>query len=98
MQVKRAAPDFEPLRLLGDPSRLRVFACLVRCGCERTISAIAEETGLSLSMASRHVASLEEAGLVDTRREGRERFAHVPGRRVAALLRRLADALERCCP
>jgi DNA-binding transcriptional ArsR family regulator len=89
--------DFDPLRILGDPSRLRVFLALVRGG-ERRVTDVAEEAELSLSMASRHLTALEEAGLVVRRAEGRERFVRVPGRRIAALLRRLADTLERCCP
>jgi DNA-binding transcriptional ArsR family regulator len=94
----QASRDLELLSVLGDPSRLLVFACLVRRRGELRATDVALETGLSLSMASRHLTTLEEAGLVDARRQGRERLVHVPGRRVAAILRRLADVLERCCP
>jgi DNA-binding transcriptional ArsR family regulator len=49
-------------------------------------------------MVSRHLRVLEGAGLVESRREGTEVYFRVPGRRLAALLRALADAIEGCCP
>jgi DNA-binding transcriptional ArsR family regulator len=86
------------LRALAVPSRLTMVIDLVQCGCERRVSDIAERADVSLSMVSRHLRVLEEAGLVEARREGSEVFFRVPGRRLAALLRALADRIEGCCP
>lgn len=49
-------------KLLGDPTRLRIFDLLmtgVHCNCE-----IAEQTGLSLNLISYHLKLLAEANLV----------------------------------
>ncbi|MDQ3034486.1 MAG: metalloregulator ArsR/SmtB family transcription factor [Myxococcota bacterium] len=86
------------LRALAVPSRLALVIDLVSCGCERRVSDLASSAEVSLSMVSRHLRVLEDAGLVESRREGAEVFFRVPGARLAALLRALADRIERCCP
>lgn len=85
------------LRALAVPSRLALVIDLVQHG-ERRVSDLAERADVSLSMVSRHLRVLEGAGLVESRREGAEVYFRVPGRRLAALLRALADAIEGCCP
>ncbi|MBX3275555.1 MAG: helix-turn-helix transcriptional regulator [Sandaracinaceae bacterium] len=86
------------LRALSVPSRLALLVDLVGCGCEQRVSDLAARADVSLSMVSRHLRVLEGVGLVTSRREGSEVLFRVPGARLAALLRSLADRLERCCP
>ena len=55
------------LRVLGDETRLRIFAVLTRaelCVCE-----IEDILGLSQSLVSNHLAVLRRAGLVNARRD-----------------------------
>lgn len=55
------------LRVLGDDTRLRIFALLTRaelCVCE-----IEDILGLSQSLVSNHLAVLRRAGLVKARRD-----------------------------
>ncbi|MCS7002032.1 MAG: metalloregulator ArsR/SmtB family transcription factor [Dehalococcoidia bacterium] len=54
---------------LADPTRLAILDAL-RAG-ERTVSAVAAETGLSISAASRQLACLRSCGLVVARQEWR---------------------------
>ena len=57
-----AARLADMFRLLGDPSRLRILlACLVR---PTAVGAIAEGTGLSISLVSHHLRLLRAARLV----------------------------------
>ena len=56
-------------RGLGDLSRLVILETLQRG--ERTVSEVAEATGMSLSNASRHLTCLDECGLVEARAEWR---------------------------
>jgi DNA-binding transcriptional ArsR family regulator len=86
------------LRALSVESRLALVLDLVGCGCERRVSDLADRADVSLSMVSRHLRVLEEAGLVESRRDGPEVLYRVPGRRLAVLLRAVADKIERCCP
>jgi ArsR family transcriptional regulator len=56
------------LKALADPTRLRILALLGSnevCGCH-----IHDTLGVSQPTASRHLAYLRRAGLVDARREG----------------------------
>lgn len=69
-------------KALSDPGRLEALLALDRqelCICD-----IAEKLGLAESTASRHMAILEKAGLVESRKDGRWRYfrhaqADVPG-------------------
>jgi ArsR family transcriptional regulator len=56
------------LRALADPTRLRILALLK--GGEVCVCHIHEALAIPQPTASRHLASLRRAGLVDARREG----------------------------
>ncbi len=56
---------------LADPTRRAVLECLAHSGA--TISELAAPFGMSLTGMKKHVAILEEAGLVLTEKVGRER-------------------------
>lgn len=65
---KRLAQLEEVFRALGDPTRLRILGLLTEgevCVCH-----IYETLGIPQPKASRHLAYLRRAGLVDTRRDG----------------------------
>ncbi len=77
-------------RGFADPSRLALLLAL-RDG-EKTVSDLVEQTGLSQSNASGHLACLKECGLVESRQEWRRVFYRLADPRVDELLR-TADAL-----
>jgi ArsR family transcriptional regulator len=57
----------EPLRLLADPTRLRILECLMgglQCNCT-----IKESLGLPMNLISHHLKLLKEAGLVRAERD-----------------------------
>ena len=81
--LKRAAPlmeklsragDFsaaaELMSLLSDSSRLRIFWLL--CHCEECVVNISVMTEMSSPAVSHHLRLLKEAGLIVSRRDGRE--------------------------
>ncbi len=55
-------------KALGSPHRLELLDVLAQC--ERTVEALAQETGMSVANASQHLQGLRSARLVETRREG----------------------------
>ncbi len=55
-------------KVLGDESRLRILQALE--GGERSVSEILERTGLPQTLASFHLRTLREAGVVTTERRG----------------------------
>lgn len=60
------------LRALSDPTRLRIMALLERD--ELSVNELQEITGMGQSRISTHVGLLQEAGLLQSRREGKRTF------------------------
>ena len=56
------------LKVLGDENRLRILQSLE--DGERSVSEILERTGLQQTLASFHLRTLREAGVVTTERKG----------------------------
>ncbi|MGK3960350.1 ArsR/SmtB family transcription factor [Sorangium sp. So ce118] len=61
----------ELLRLLGEPTRVRLLALLGREA--PAVAEITDVTQLAQSRASTHLGQLREAGVVKDRRDGNER-------------------------
>jgi len=60
---------------LADPTRRALLSRLERG--ERTLSELAEPLPMSLMAVQKHVRTLEEAGLVETRKVGRSRYVRL---------------------
>src|SRR5512136_1750855 len=60
------------LRALADPTRLRIMALLERD--ELSVNELQEATRMGQSRISTHLGLLQEAGLVQSRREGKRTF------------------------
>lgn len=71
-------------RGLADPSRLALLLAL-RTG-EKTVSMLSEETGLSQSNVSNHLACLKDCGLVLNRQEWRHVHYRISDEKILALL------------
>lgn len=84
-------------RALGDATRLRLFSCLVKCARPCSVSEIAECCDVDLSVVSRHLRTLADAGVIVAEKEGRTVSYTVAWERLAATLRALAVAIEECC-
>ncbi len=85
-------------RALGDPNRLAILVALSEGGRERTVSEVASCCPVDLSVVSRHLRTLREAGVLEARKQGKEVLYRVRFDALVAILRNLADALEGCCP
>lgn len=63
---------------LSDPTR-RAILMHVR-GSDRSVNEVAAQFEISLPAVSKHLGTLERAGLITRRKQGRHRFCHVePG-------------------
>lgn len=83
---------------MGDPTRIHILIHLAQCCGPQTVTQAAENSAVDLSVVSRHLGILRDAGIVTVRREGRQMFYSVRYAEVARSLRALADAIEACCP
>ncbi|MFM1823281.1 MAG: HTH-type transcriptional repressor SmtB [Planctomycetota bacterium] len=85
-------------KALGDPTRVRLLACLMKCGRACLVGEVAECCAVDLSVVSRHLQALARAGVVDSAREGRMVAYRVRYGELATRLRELAAAIEACAP
>lgn len=60
----------ESFKILGDPTRIRIFWML--CHCEECVINISAMMDMSSPAVSHHLRQLKNAGLIVSRREGKE--------------------------
>ncbi len=80
-------------RALADPTRIRVLLALrdqELCACQ-----ITELFGLAQSTMSQHFHLLKQAGLVDSRKQGRWVYYALPGPAASAAVREALSWVER---
>jgi ArsR family transcriptional regulator len=94
--VGRFAPDL--FRALAEPNRVAILAHLALARGEQSVTEVARCCPVNLSVVSRHLKTLREAGLLVSERRGKEVYYRAQVQRLAAELRALADALDGCCP
>jgi ArsR family transcriptional regulator len=85
-------------KALGDPTRTLILGCLIKCGRACAVGEIAECCSVDLSVVSRHLQTLDRAGLVESSRCGRNRSYLVRYASLCSQLRGLADSIEECAP
>jgi DNA-binding transcriptional ArsR family regulator len=85
-------------KALSDPKRLSLLVRVAEEGCPCTVSHVAKDSGVDMSMVSRHLAILREAGIIKCEKQGKEVLCTLQTDVVVGVLRQIADALESCCP
>jgi len=85
-------------KALADPRRIELLIRLAEAKAPRTVGGVAAGSGVDLSVVSRHLAILREAGIIKCERRGKEVWCVVQTGAITRVLRDLADALEACCP
>jgi len=71
---------------LGDPTRLRIVARLSVDG-PASIARLTQEAEVTRQAVTKHLQALEDAGVVQSAREGRERIWELRPRRLAEIRR-----------
>jgi ArsR family transcriptional regulator len=81
-------------KALCDPTRVRIVACLIKCGRACSVSEVAECCDVDFSVVSRHLQMLGRAGVVEAVKAGRTMSYIARYEHLAATLHSLADAIE----
>ena len=89
--------DHRFFKALCDPNRIGLLIRLAECRKPCTVSEMAECCPVDISVVSRHLAILREAGILAARKQGKEVLYSVRSTELVSTLRELADAIEGCC-
>jgi DNA-binding transcriptional ArsR family regulator len=90
------SPPF--FRALGDPNRLALLTRLAGCCEPSTVTELSACCPVDLSVVSRHLAILRDAGIVESERRGKEVRYRVRFDVLSRTFRQIADAIDGCCP
>jgi DNA-binding transcriptional ArsR family regulator len=85
-------------KALSDPTRVSLLACIAKCGRWCSVGEVAECCSVDMSVVSRHLAILAQAGALESTKEGRAVLYRARYAELTSALRGLADALDECCP
>lgn len=97
---KTGEPQVSPrfFKALCDANRLAILRWLGENSGPHAVREIACCCDVDLSVVSRHLALMREAGVLRAEKRGKEVLYSVDAQSVVRLLRSLADWIERCCP
>ena len=70
---------------------------LAQCCGELSVSQVAECCPINVSVVSRHLAILRDAGILKSVKKGKEVFYSVRADSLVRTLRVIADEIEKCC-
>ena len=85
-------------KALCEPSRLTILGALTEAEKPLSVGEIAEQLPIDISVVSRHLAILKEAGVVDAEKRGKAVYYAMRYERLADTFRAIAGAIESCCP
>ena len=85
-------------RALGDPNRVALVARLAVYARPATVSEIACCLPINLSVVSRHLAQLRDAGILESEKQGKEVRYTLRYDALARRMRDIAAAIDACCP
>ena len=82
---------------LASENRQKIFFQVFLDGQEHTVSQVAQLTRLGQSTVSEHLAILKRAGILLSRRAGKEVYYRPDREHLQAVLAQLTDFLTHCC-
>jgi ArsR family transcriptional regulator len=88
--------DTTLFKALGDPTRAKLLACLMKCSRPCSVSELAECCVVDFSVVARHLALLAKAEIVQSQKQGRTVWYVVRASDLSARLRSLAAAIDEC--
>jgi len=85
-------------KALCDPRRIGILVRLARSCGPQTVTEVSSCCPTDISVVSRHLATLRDAGMLQAEKRGKEVYYSVRYPELVSTLRAIADAIEACCP
>ena len=85
-------------KAMCDPNRIAIVCHLSDRCAALTVSQIAENLPVDVSVVSRHLSILREAEILVGSKRGKEVYYSLNTGKLIRVLRSIADAFEACCP
>lgn len=82
---------------LASENRQKIFFQVFLDGQEHTVGQVVQQTGLGQSTVSEHLALLKRAGILLSRRAGKEVYYRPDREHLLTVLAQLTDFLTHCC-
>lgn len=89
--------DTALFKALSDPTRVRLLACLIKCGRRCSVTEVAECCSVDFSVVARHLALLARVGALEATKEGRTMWYAPRCEHLCSHLRALADSIDEWC-
>ena len=84
-------------KALGDPNRVAILLRLATGCAPSTVTQVSECCPVDISVVSRHLALLRDAGILQAHKRGKEVYYSIRADTIVGTLRAIADAIESCC-
>lgn len=84
-------------KALCDPNRIALLARLAQCKEPCTVSEMSKCCPINISVVSRHLSQMKDAGLLEAQKKGKEVYYSVRFPEVVNTIRSIANAIEACC-
>jgi ArsR family transcriptional regulator, arsenate/arsenite/antimonite-responsive transcriptional repressor len=88
----------EFLRVLANETRQKLLLEVFSDGAERTVGQVAERAKLGQSTTSEYLTMMRRAGILRSRREGKEVFYQPDRASILAHLQSFVAMVSSCCP
>lgn len=89
--------DARFFKALCDPNRIALLCRLAERSTPCTVTEVAQCCPACVSVVSRHLVILKEAGILRAEKRGKEVYYSVCSPDLVTRLRNIADAIEGCC-
>lgn len=95
--TKQSLPGTDFFKALCDPNRLAILHWLAGRVGARNVGEISQCCPVDLSVVSRHLALMKQAGLLKAEKRGKEVYYSIQTGSLPQVLRGLADYFDNCC-
>lgn len=99
MKMNKLGKFSKLFKVLSDENRLSLLSHLCKCK-EANVGELSSCCSIDLSVVSRHLSKLKDAGILGANKKGKEVFYNLKSSDLVKLLRELADEIEKndsCC-